>query len=157
MQYQARRRSLTVLPALNFSITTIPTKIFNFRVPPSRGELRSGQTMLQTNSALAGTPSGVHTTTAATFSSSISRNIQKISRFSIILRNPIFFWIFRGGGYSMVPLPLVLVSRDTWTTPGKTLAWWYESSSADMISVSKLLKKSHGIVIIWEIQPNHQI
>ena len=46
----------------------------------------------------------------------------------------------------MVPLPLVLLWRDTWGTPGKTLAWWYESSSDDMISVSRLVKKPHGII-----------
>ena len=46
----------------------------------------------------------------------------------------------------MVPLPLVFMSRDTWTTPETTLAWWYDSSSGVMISMTRSFKKSHGLV-----------
>ena len=46
----------------------------------------------------------------------------------------------------MAPLPLVFMSRDTWTTPETTLAWWYESSSAVMIFMTRSFTKSHGII-----------
>ena len=146
-----------VLVACIFWIMTILTKISNLQVPPSRGELGSGQTELQTTSALAGTPSGMHTTSVGTLSSSIFQHIQKILRFVRILRNRNIFWIFRGGGHSMVPLPLVFVSRDTWTTPETTLTRWRVCCSAAMISTSSSFKKSHGIIIIWKMQPNHQV
>ena len=46
----------------------------------------------------------------------------------------------------MVPLPLVFMSRDTWTTPETTLAWWYDSSSAATISMTRSFKNSHSII-----------
>jgi len=57
----------------------------------------------------------------------------------------------------MVPLPLVLLSRDTWTTPEKTLAWWYDSPSADMVSVSRSLRKSHCIIVIEKFSTSSAI
>ena len=116
--------------------------ISNFLVVPSRVESGSSQTELQTNSDYAGGLSGMHTTTAGTLPSSIFRNFRFFFGFRKIIGNPEKKRILRSGGYSMVPLPLVLVSRDTWTTPEKTLAWWYESSSANMISECSLVRKS---------------
>ena len=46
----------------------------------------------------------------------------------------------------MVPLPLVFVSRDTWTTPETTLTRWSVCCSAAMVSTSRSFKKSHGII-----------
>jgi len=115
-------------------------------VPPSRAEFRSNLTVLHTNSVHASSRPGMHTTTAGPLSSSIFRYIQKILRFHKIIENPGFFWIFLSGGDSTLPLPLVFVSRDTWTTPGTTLARWYESPSATMISESSLSRKTLGQV-----------
>ena len=131
--------------------------ISKFLVVPSRVESGSSQTELQTNSDYAGGLSGMHTTTAGTLPSSIFRNIRFFFGFRKIIGNPEKKRILRSGGYSMVPLPLVLVSRDTWTTPEKTLAWWYDSPSADMVSVSTSLRKSHCIIVIEKFSTSSAI
>jgi hypothetical protein len=135
-----------VLLGCIFRITMIGTTKSKLLVPPEECQVRTDQTELRTTPGRARSVSGMNTTTSGNFSSSISREIQKKSRFPIILGNRVFFWISRGGGHSMVPLPLVFMSRDTWTTPETTLAWWCDSSSAATIAMTRSFKNSHSII-----------
>ena len=146
MQWQGRRTPQTRRLSSIFQIMMIGTKKSMLLVPPEERKVRTDQTKLRTTPGPARSMPGMNTTTSGNFSASISEYIREIFETLKLFRFSGFCWIFRGGGYSMAPLPLVFMSRDTWTTPETTLAWWCESSSAVMIFMTRSFTKSHGII-----------